>query len=379
VNRDERHISPPPLAALGVAGAAAAVLLSLLGLLAVTGIAAGMSGPGEAPSHGLPTAPVADIPPLYLELYVAAASRYSLDWAILAGIGKVECDHGRNPDPSCTREGAVNSSGAGGPAQFLATTWRTYGVDGNGDGVADRWNPADAIFSMANYLRASGAPRDYRNALFAYNHAWWYVAEVEHWTSVYRAAARAGSHSAPEMIAVASPSSAAAAWSAAGQVELTPGTRAALSPGDGHVALVPAQTPAAVQAMVIAGNELQELPYGPSGHPDPRGAVSEDCSSTVNYVLYRSGVRSIAEIVREDPLAQDYVHWGAPGPGRWVSIYATSAPTDHVFIVIAGLRLDTSHDGTDMGPNRYEDGPRWRVLDHIPTWGHWTVRHPPGL
>jgi hypothetical protein len=162
-------------------------------------------------------------------------------------------------------------------------------------------------------------------------------------------------------------------------VQITPGARALLSPSNGHMALVPAQAPPVVQAMVIAGNELQDLPYGPTGHPDPRGADSEDCSSTLNYVLYRSGVRQISEIVRENPLAQDYVHWGDPGPGRWVTIYATTSPTDHVFVVIAGLRLDTSHHGTDVGPNSNEDGPRWRVLDHIPTWAHWAVRHPPGL
>jgi hypothetical protein len=62
-----------------------------------------------------------------------------------------------------------------------------------------------------------------------------------------------------------------------------------------------------------------------------------------------------------------------------VTIYATDAPTPHVFIVIAGLRLDTSHNGTDEGPNKAEDGPRWRILNEIPTWAHWSVRHPPGL
>ncbi len=95
--------------------------------------------------------------------------------------------------------------------------------------------------------------------------------------------------------------------------------------------------------------------------------------------IYRSGVRPIAEILAQNPLAQDYVHWGEPGPGRWVTIYSTTTPTDHTFIVIAGLRLDTSHDGTDVGPNRAEDGPRWRTLDQIPTWARWSVRHPPGL
>ncbi len=97
------------------------------------------------------------------------------------------------------------------------------------------------------------------------------------------------------------------------------------------------------------------------------------------FSLYRAGVRPIEEVVRDNPLAQDYVRWGAPGPGRWVTIYATAEPTQHVFIVVAGLRLDTSHNGTDVGPNRNEDGPRWRVLDHIPTWAQWSVRHPPGL
>lgn len=123
----------------------------------------------------------------------------------------------------------------------------------------------------------------------------------------------------------------------------------------------------------------KELPYGPGGHPDPRGAYEEDCSSTVNYVLYRSGVRPIAEILKDNPLAQDYVDWGVPGPGRWVTIYATTEPSDHVFVTIAGLRLDTSHNGTDVGPSRDENGPRWRILDHIPTWARWSVRHPPGL
>jgi hypothetical protein len=73
------------------------------------------------------------------------------------------------------------------------------------------------------------------------------------------------------------------------------------------------------------------------------------------------------------------VHWGSLGPGRWVTIYAAASPTPHVFVVIAGLRLDTSHNGTDVGPNREQDGPRWRILDHLPTWAHWSVRHPPGL
>jgi hypothetical protein len=102
------------------------------------------------------------------------------------------------------------------------------------------------------------------------------------------------------------------------------------------------------------------------------------CGSTV-IDCYRAGVRPIAEIIHDNPLAQDYVDWGVPGPGRWVTIYATTSPTAHVFMTIAGLRLDTSHGGTDVGPNSAEGGPRWRIADHIPTWAHWSIRHPPGL
>ncbi len=345
-------------------------LYSLMLIAALAGVN-GVSVRGDPTTFAVSELAEAEIPARYLSLYQRAAQRYGLDWAILAGIGKVECDHGRDPDPSCTHENAVNSAGAGGPAQFLASTWSRYGVDGDGDGRIDRWDPTDAVFGMANYLHASGAPGDYRKAIFAYNHAGWYVSEVEHWASLYRGLAQS-SVSSPSEISIAE-------WPGVGEVEFTSGIQAVLSPIDPHLALVPAQAPPAVQAMVIAGNELQDLPYGPAGHPDPLGAESEDCSSTVNYVLYRSGVRRIGEILRTNPLAQDYVNWGEHGPGRWVTIYSTTTPTDHVFMVIAGLRLDTSHNGTDVGPNREEDGPRWRILDHIPTWAHWSVRHPPGL
>ena len=366
---------PLKLAGVLVATAAVTGLFALMLIASLLGVGSSITLRGAPDSFGVSALAEAEIPPLYLSLYEQAAKHYGLDWAILAGIGKVECNHGRDPDPSCTKDGAVNSAGAGGPAQFLASTWAEYGVDADGKGSPDRWDPADAIYAMANYLRASGAPRNYRKAIFAYNHAWWYVNEVEHWASLYRGPAQAaveiGPGSSREVTDVE--------WPGVGAVETIAGTRALLSPGNGHLALVPAQAPSVVQAMVIAGNELQDLPYGPDGHPDPLGAPDEDCSSTVNYVLYRSGIRPLPEILRENPLAQDYVDWGAPGPGRWISIYATTAPTDHVFIVIAGLRLDTSHNGTDVGPNREEGGPRWRILSRTPTWAHWSVRHPPGL
>jgi hypothetical protein len=362
------------------------VLLALATIAAITGVALQQGAEGEADEDRVPSAFARRyIPARYLNLYELAAERYDLDWAVLAAIGRVECDHGRDPDPSCREEGSTNEADAGGPMQFVSATWARYGVDGDGDGRVDRWDAADAVFAAANYLRASGAPQDYRRALFAYNHADWYVDEVLRWAARYRGALYGASSEALLRPGAAEGQQGALQPDVRLQAATTTpvrflaGSRALLSPQDGHLALVPTDVPAIVEAMVIAGNELQRLPYGPDGHPDPRGALDEDCSSTVSYVLYRAGVRPIGEILAENPLARDYIGWGLPGPGRWVTIYATKTPTEHVFIVIAGLRLDTSHDGTDTGPNRSEDGPRWRVLDHLPTWAHWSVRHPPGL
>jgi hypothetical protein len=378
------------LAARAAALAASAAIVLVGGMIVVAGLT-GVDGTtleagGGAAATARTTPPSAlargEIPAQYLQLYAQAAQRYGIDWAMLAAIGKVECDHGRDRDPSCNREGATNSAGAGGPMQFIASTWASYAADGDGDGVTNRWDPADAIFTAARYLAASGAPGDYRRAIFAYNHAGWYVAEVQSWAARYRGSTLSSATS-DRLLGGEGEAAAGADVRLQAQtttpVRFVAGRLATLSHEDGHVALIPAGAPYVVQAMLVAGDELQQLLYGPGGHPDPRGALEEDCSSTLNYVLYRSGVRSIEEIVKDNPLAQDYVHWGLPGPGRWVTIYATTSPSDHTFMTIAGLRLDTSHNGTDAGPNAAQDGPRWRLLDHIPTWAHWAVRHPPGL
>lgn len=357
------------------------IVTTLMTIAGVGGLGAAKAAGGGEEAVGVSALAKKEIPSEYLRLYQAAAQRYGLDWAILAGIGKVECDHGRNPDPSCTKKGAENYAGAGGPMQFEAKTWAEYGVDAEGQsGSPDRWNPADAIFSAANYLHASGAPGDYKKAIFAYNKETPYVEEVEKWAMKYRGSSTSAGLPAQRTQPV---EGTGAEGRVSGEsptpMRFIAGEHAELDPTDGHLALIPEGVPTTVQAMLVAGNELQELPYGFDGHPDPRGATEEDCSSTVNYVLYRSGVRPIDEIVRDNPVAQDYVNWGEPGPGRWVTIYATVGPKPHVFMVIAGLRLDTSHNGTDEGPNRNEDGPRWRILPYIPTWAKWSVRHPPGL
>src|SRR3954468_20795286 len=114
------------------------------------------------------------IPAGYLRLYRAAASTCrGLPWTVLAAIGTVETGNGANTSTS--------SKGAMGPMQFLPSTFAAYAVDGDGDGVANIQDPADAIYSAARYLCAWGAGLGGQwlyAAIFAYNHADWYVREV---------------------------------------------------------------------------------------------------------------------------------------------------------------------------------------------------------
>ena len=86
---------------------------------------------------------------------------------------------------------ATSTAGARGLMQFLPATWARYGVDGSGDGRADIDNNADSATSAANYLSASGAttgPSGVRRAVFAYNHADWYVNDVLYYAAAYGAA-----------------------------------------------------------------------------------------------------------------------------------------------------------------------------------------------
>lgn len=117
----------------------------------------------------------------YLDLYKQAASTcQGLSWTVLAAIGQVESDHGRNAGRS--------TAGALGPMQFLPSTWRRYGVDGDHDGKADIMNPYDAIPAAAKYLCAAGAGgggKALYRAIFAYNHADWYVRNVLNLAAAY--------------------------------------------------------------------------------------------------------------------------------------------------------------------------------------------------
>ncbi|WP_433245201.1 NlpC/P60 family protein [Streptosporangium sp. CA-135522] len=129
-----------------------------------------------------------DIPADYLKLYHEHAEKIGVQWNVLAGVGKRETDHGRSTLPG-VRSG-TNYAGAAGPMQFLISTWggkakikipskfNGYASDGDGDGWADIYNPADAILGAAKMLKRNGAPEDVRRSLFVYNRAWWYVDQV---------------------------------------------------------------------------------------------------------------------------------------------------------------------------------------------------------
>ncbi len=110
------------------------------------------------------------IPPFLLPIFEAAGTAYGVPWQVLAAINEVETDYGRDL--------SVSSAGAEGWMQFLPSSWATYGVDANGDGFKDPYNPADAIFAAARYLRAAGAASNLRGAIFAYNHSPAYVESV---------------------------------------------------------------------------------------------------------------------------------------------------------------------------------------------------------
>jgi murein DD-endopeptidase MepM/ murein hydrolase activator NlpD len=110
------------------------------------------------------------IPPFLLPIFQAAGTAYGIPWQVLAGINEVETDYGRDL--------SISSAGAEGWMQFLPPEWDEYGVDANGDGYKDPYNPADAIFAAARYLRAAGGNTNIKAAIFSYNHSQAYVESV---------------------------------------------------------------------------------------------------------------------------------------------------------------------------------------------------------
>ena len=136
---------------------------------------------------GRPTALAeADIPADYLSWYINAARTCpGLPWPVLAGIGKVESDHGRSDLPGV--HSGANTAGAEGPMQFLPATFGEFAVNADPGQPLSPYDPADAIYTAARMLCADGArggsTAGIEQAIFAYNHAGWYVSEVMSWAA----------------------------------------------------------------------------------------------------------------------------------------------------------------------------------------------------
>jgi hypothetical protein len=128
--------------------------------------------PGPSAASGVPNFIIRKfrVPPFLLPIYQAAGIEYGIRWEVLAAINEIETDYGRNLN--------VSSAGAVGWMQFMPSTWAAYGTDANKDGRKDPYNPVDAIFAAARYLKAANYENDVRAAIWAYNHADWYVDSV---------------------------------------------------------------------------------------------------------------------------------------------------------------------------------------------------------
>ncbi|MBB6400147.1 cell wall-associated NlpC family hydrolase [Actinomadura coerulea] len=187
-------MSPRRLLLVGALGVAAVMFVALVFVPILFGASqflfgGGIGGGGgcvNVAGAGAQPAAAADaksVPVDYLKLYQEAGRKYGIPWNVLAGVGKVETDHGRSTMPGVSS--GENYAGAGGPMQFLDATFRAFAVDGDKDGKKDRYDPADAIPTAAAYLKHNGAPERMRTAIFQYNHSWDYVDLVLDWAKRY--------------------------------------------------------------------------------------------------------------------------------------------------------------------------------------------------
>jgi cell wall-associated NlpC family hydrolase len=190
--------------------------------------------------------------------------------------------------------------------QFLASTWLSYGIAASGSGTPDRWNPADAIVSAANFLKANGAPDNIEQAVLAYNHSDSYVQQVLAWADLY------------------------ANVYDAGVTNSVPTTSAAESPGP------------AVQAAVRYALAQLGTPYRWGGD-EPGGF---DCSGLVQAAYQAAGI-ALPRVAQAQYDAGPPVPAGQPlQPGDLVFFGANPADVTHVGIVVSpGEMVDAPHTG----------------------------------
>ena len=142
-----------------------------------------------------------------------------------------------------------------------------------------------------------------------------------------------------------------------------PGTKAVLM--DNGLAAAPADAPPAVQEAVFAANEIVGKPYRYGGGHARFKDSGYDCSGTISYALHGGGFL-------ETPLdSGSFMRWGERGKGQWITVYTNPG---HAYVVIAGLRLDTSAAGERRSSGK---GPRWRT--NLRGGRGFRLRHPEGL
>jgi hypothetical protein len=262
----------------------AAPVVAIVGLIALVMAVAALGGAQTGGCGG--SEPVgslsAEVPGKLVPLYEDASAKYHLGArgpSVLAAINFVETSFGTNI--------ATSSAGAEGWMAFLPSTFAEWGVDGNGDGVKDIFNAADAIYSAANYLHDSGAPADWWAAIFAYNHADWYVDKVLRYAEQF-----AGD---------------------GGETVTAPAASCEV------LAAAPDEAVAAMEAEAERLSSLRpttEYVWGGSHGESPTPADGPfDCSSAVSHLLQVGGF---------DNPTMDTVAlsgWGEPGPGRWLTIW----------------------------------------------------------
>jgi hypothetical protein len=133
----------------------------------------------------------------------------------------------------------------------------------------------------------------------------------------------------------------------------------------GGKASIPAGAPASVSRAIKAANKIHRRTYVWGGGHRSFKSKGYDCSGAVSYVLHAAGV------LRSPLVSGQLAFWGSPGPGSWITVYANRT---HTYMVIAGLRYDTSPRGESIDQGR---GPRWRYTTRTGTG--FAVRHWQGL
>jgi cell wall-associated NlpC family hydrolase len=130
--------------------------------------------------------------------------------------------------------------------------------------------------------------------------------------------------------------------------------------GPDGLAIAPADAPDPIKAIIAAGNQIAHQPYRYGGGHARWDDSAYDCSGSVSYVLHQAG------LLDQPKASGDFMTWGDPGVGQWATIYANAG---HMYMVVAGLRFDTS--------GAQQDGSRWHTT--MRTSSGYSVRHVPGL